>query len=103
MDALFGNDNGKRPKIALQLYLYDRLIAEIPEFRGWTVENTVYQPSRLFVREVENVSLDGRFLELMEGRLGALLAEISTLEEPWRRTPDRRTCEWCDFKNICGR
>ena len=101
--ALFGDDNGKRPKIAFQLYLYDRLVAGIPEFRGWTIENTVYQPSRLFVREVENVSLNGRFLELMDEQFEILLAGISDLEEPWRRTQDRRTCEWCDFKNICGR
>jgi hypothetical protein len=101
--ALFGTENSKRPKIALQLYLYDRLVSEIPEYRGWTVENTVYQPSRLFVREVENVSLNERFMELMEGQLERLLAEIANPEEPWRRTPDRKTCEWCDFKNICGR
>ena len=103
VEALFGENNGKRPKIALQLYLYDRYIAGDPEFRGWTIENSVYQPSRLFIREVENVSLNRRFLDLMDVRLGELLAEISDLEQPWRRTQDTRSCAWCDFKNICGR
>ncbi len=101
--ALFGTDNAKRPKIALQLYLYDRFVAGDPQYGGWTVENSVYQPSRLFIREVENVSLSPRFLDLMDGKLADLLAEISNLDEPWRRTQDVKSCEWCDFKNICGR
>ena len=44
-----------------------------------------------------------RFLDLMDGRLADLLAEISDLEKPWRRTQDTKYCAWCDFKNICGR
>ena len=31
------------------------------------------------------------------------LAEIADLQVPFRRTEDTKTCEWCDFKNICGR
>ena len=103
MEALFGDSGAKRPKIALQLYLYDRYIADDPAFRGWTLQNSVYQPARLFIREVENVSLSRRFLDLMDGRLADLLAEISDLEKPWRRTQDTKSCAWCDFKNICGR
>ena len=103
VDKLFGPTNAGRPKIALQLYLYDRYIADDPAFRGWTLQNSVYQPARLFIREVENVSLSRRFLDLMDGRLADLLAEISDLEKPWRRTQDTKSCAWCDFKNICGR
>ena len=103
VEALFGDSGAKRPKIALQLYLYDRYIADDPAFRGWTLQNSVYQPARLFIREVENVSLSRRFLDLMDGRLADLLAEISDLEKPWRRTQDTKSCAWCDFKNICGR
>ncbi len=102
VDRLFGPDNAKRPKIALQLYLYDRFIAQDPALAGYRVVNSIYQTSRLFVHEVENVSLDERFLSLMEGRLHGLLAEIADLSVPFRRTEDAATCKWCDFKNICG-
>ena len=103
VDKLFGPDNRKRPEIALQLYLYDRFVAGDAALRGQAVVNSIYQPSRLFVRGVENVALDEGFLSLMEERLDGLLAEIADLQVPFRRTEDTKTCEWCDFKNICGR
>ena len=103
VDRLFGPDNRKRPEIALQLYLYDRFVAGDAALQGQTIVNSIYQPSRLFVRGVENVALDEGFLSLMAERLDALLAEIADLSVPFRRTEDAKTCEWCDFKNICGR
>lgn len=101
--ALFGDDEGKRPKIALQLYLYDRFIAGDENIRGLRVVNSIYQTSRLFVRQVENVALCGSFYELMDGKLAGLLAEIDDLSVPFSRTSDLKTCAYCDFKMICGR
>jgi RecB family exonuclease len=103
VEALFGVDETARPKIALQLYLYDRLAAPDAARLGGRIVNSVYQTSRLFVHEVEHVALNERFLALMEERLRALLAEIADPEVPFRRCADPKTCEWCDFKNICGR
>ena len=103
VDKLFGTDNAKRPKIALQLYLYDRMVEDHPDCRGARIVNSVYQTSRLFVRDVESVAVGGTFRTLMEERLRGLLAEIADTSVPFRRTEDTRTCEWCDFKNICGR
>ena len=103
VDKLFGTDNAKRPKIALQLYLYDRMVEDHPECRGARIVNSVYQTSRLFVRDVESVAVGGTFRTLMEERLRGLLAEIADTSVPFRRTEDAKTCEWCDFKNICGR
>ena len=103
VDRLFGPDNRKRPEIALQLYLYDRFVAGDAALQGQTVVNSIYQPSRLFVRGVESVVPDEGFLALMEERLDDLLAEIADPAVPFRRTEDAKTCEWCDFKNICGR
>ena len=103
VEKLFGPDNAKRPKIALQLYLYDRFIAGDPLAAGCRVVNSVYQTSRLFVRGVESVGAGARFSSLMEERLQELLAEIADPERPFRRTDDANTCKWCDFKNICGR
>ena len=104
VDALFGKDNAKRPKIAIQLYLYDRFVSCSKEFAGTDIVNTIYQPSRLFVRDVENISLNERFCDLMKERLSTLLEEISNTSEPWRKTNDtEHTCKYCDFKMICGR
>ena len=103
VDRLFGPDNRTRPEIALQLYLYDRFVADDDALRGQTVVNSIYQPTRLFVRGVESVVPDERFLTLMAERLDGLLAEIADPAVPFRRTADAKTCEWCDFKNICGR
>lgn len=103
VEKLFGPDNGKRPKIALQLYLYDRFISGDPKVRGCDIVNSIYQTSRLFVREVENVALNERFLSLMAERLDGLLAEIADPSVPFSRTEDAKTCQWCNFKNICGR
>ena len=103
VDALFGPDNAKRPKIALQLYLYDRFVSKSRLAEGKTIVNSIYQTSRLFVSEVENVSLNAKFCDLMKERLSGLLSELSDTEVPWTRTNDRETCKWCDFKMICGR
>jgi hypothetical protein len=103
VDKLFGPDNAKRPKIALQLYLYDRMVADHPDCRSCRIVNSVYQTSRLFVRDVESVAVGGEFQTLMEERLHGLLAGLGDISVPFSRTEDRKTCEWCDFKNICGR
>ena len=103
VDKLFGEDNAKRPKIALQLYLYDRMVENLPECRGSRIVNSIYQTSRLFVRDVESVAVGGEFQKLMEKQLRDLLAEIADTSVPFSRTEDLKTCEWCDFKNICGR
>lgn len=103
VEKLFGTDPAKRPKIALQLYLYDRFVADDPLADGCRIVNSIYQTSRLFVRGVENVAVGERFGQLMEERLDDLLAEIADPAVPFRRTDNKKSCEWCDFKNICGR
>lgn len=103
VDKLFGEDNAKRPKIALQLYLYDRFISSDSRYKDLAIVNSIYQTSRLFVNEVENVALNEVFCGLMSDRLEGLLAEIRDLDRPWKHTDDEKTCEHCDFKMICGR
>lgn len=102
VDALFGDDNAKRPKIALQLYLYDRFAKDKECCKGKEIVNTIYQTSRLFVKDIEHVALNGSFCGMMEERVDTLLAEISDLSVPWSRKRDEKGCSYCDFKNICG-
>ena len=101
--ALFGQDNSKRPTKALQLYIYDRFIRSDKSNRGKTVVNSIYQPLRLFSKEVENVRLSEKFCILMDEALKSLLAEISNTDVPFRRTSDNGVCGYCDFKTLCGR
>jgi len=104
---LFGTDNLKRPKIALQLYLYDTFVTHDsrirPRIKGRRILNSIYQPNRLYVKEVENVELSDKFRSLMDSSLKDLLDEISDLDKPFCRTEDRGTCSYCEFKMICGR
>jgi len=103
VDAIFGADVQKRPKIALQLYLYDRLVKESPRYGGERITNSIYQTNRLFSNSIENVALCGKFCDLMEERLSGLLREMTAPELHFRKTADRSICSYCDFKNICGR
>lgn len=104
VDKLFNPETADRdrPKIALQLFLYDMFVSkDVPE--GGAVVNSIYSPSRLFVSPVEKVEESGVFISLMKERLSAMLSEIADTGTPFRRTGDVSTCEYCDFKNICGR
>ena len=102
-EALFGEDNQKRPKIAFQLFLYDYLAASSPEFKGKALVNSVYQPAKFFTEEVRKVPMSRKFSEEVEQRLHGLLAGMKDPGTGWRRTDDTKTCSWCDFKMICGR
>ena len=101
--ALFGPDNADRPKIAFQIFLYDRFAAADPALRGMRLCNAVYQPARLFREPVSAVPVEPSFLALVEERLHALLSELTDPQVGFRRTEDGKTCAYCPFKMICGR
>ena len=102
-EALFGDRNENRPKIAFQIFLYDILAQEDPDVKGKAVTNSIYQPAVLFKEGVKNVPMCDRFNEEVMGRLHKILAEMTDTSVPWRRTGEEKTCSWCDFKMICGR
>ena len=103
VEALFGADNSKRPKIALQLYLYDELLEGDKLVAGKNVENCIYQTTNIFIGAPKSVPQSAEFHRLMRERIPALLEEMRNKDIPWRRTDDDKTCEYCDFKTICGR
>lgn len=103
VEALFGEDNKKRPKIAFQLFLYDFLSSKDPEVKGKRVVNSIYQPAKLFTEEVRSVPVCREFNDEVMERLHGLLSELVDTSVPWRRTSDNDTCKWCDFKKLCGR
>ena len=101
-NALFG-DNAKRPKIALQLFLYDMYAAHDPQLKGNRQMNSIYSASRLFTHEIENIPCSPKFASTVRERLGDTLRTLADPAVPFRRTEDLKTCLYCDFKTICGR
>ena len=102
-EKLFGPSDQGRPKIALQLFLYDRFAESAPDLAGMTVHNAIYAASRLFTGKVEEVPRSEVFAEAVEERLSSVLGEMACPDIPFRRTSELRTCGFCDFKMICGR
>ena len=100
---MFVRDNPDRPKVALQLFLYDILVGNAPVAEGMTLVNSVYQPSRFFTEGVRNVPVSKVFNEEVGQRLRGLLSEMADTSRGWGRTDAAKTCSYCDFKMICGR
>ncbi|MDI9550880.1 MAG: hypothetical protein GX125_05300 [Bacteroidales bacterium] len=103
VEALFRRDKGRRPQIALQIFLYDYMVGQSPEAQGMTLVNSIYQPAKFFTDGVLEVPMSPVFNALMEDRLRGLLAEMVDLRTGFVRTEDAATCAYCDFKLICGR
>lgn len=101
LGALFGTDNKNRPGIALQLYIYDRLMEG--HTGGTLLLNSIYHTGRLFVEGVRTSRLSKAFCDALEPMLLEKLHELKDPALPWKRTPDAESCKYCDFKNICGR
>ena len=103
VDKLFGPTNHGRPKIALQLFLYGLLVQERAELKDRPVVNSIYSVSRLFNQPLEDRPANAEFARLTRERLKDLFREMTDPDVPFRRTAERDTCEFCDFKMICGR
>ena len=103
VDKLFGPTNHGRPKIALQLFLYGLLAQERAELKDRPVVNSIYSVSNLFTKPLEDRPANAAFARLTRERLNALFEEMTNPDVPFRRTEERDTCEYCDFKMICGR
>ena len=103
LEALFGDDNKKRPKIALQLFLYDMMVSDSMGIPLSGIENVVYPASKMFTAPPPSSSVSPAFCNGVKERLTGLLSRMEDLSQPIERTSDRDTCSYCDFKNICGR
>ncbi len=100
-DAAFGEDNDKRPKIAIQLYLYDVLIRKAHKTEA--IENVIYQTTSLFSEGIKSAPMNETFVKEMEARLEECLKGLLDIDKPWTKTAHAKTCSYCDFKDICGR
>ena len=102
---IFGGESEKRKKVkaGLQFFIYDKMLVE----NGMTdldhVANTMYATAGLFSEAPKVCLLNRKFAEQMDTRLESLLMEIQSPQVPFAMTEDKDTCEWCDFRMICGR
>ena len=103
VEKLFGPSNAGRPKIALQLFVYGLLVRERADLKGRPVVNSIYSVSRLFTEPLQDRPANAEFARLTRERLKGLLAEMTDISVPFRRTEERKTCGNCDYKTICGR
>ena len=103
VEKLFGESNAHRPKIALQLFLYDLLAHADAALDGHTIVNSIYSTTRLYTGALPDCPESAEFIRLTSERLRAMLSEMTDVNTPFRRTQEQDTCTWCDFKNICGR
>ena len=106
VEALFASEtrNEKRPKIAIQMFLYDRFM-ENAGYKG-RLENAVYPVVSLSSGAVVPMFGEGAkevFEEGVMSGLDTLLDQIASTETGFRHTSDTDSCKYCDFKNICGR
>ena len=102
-ERIFAKDEKERPKIALQFYMYDLLLQGRSECAGKQMLNCVYSTSSLFNEDPKTYPKNECFFKAVSLRLEAMLQEMYDLNEPFRRTSNEATCEYCDFKMICGR
>ena len=101
-----------RHKAAIQFFLYDEAARQVssrkvgerfPSSQAQLV-NTMYVPFRLSSKSIPvdyEVSLS--FADAMKRKLQGVIAELQDPAKPFVRTEDEKTCQFCDFKSICGR
>ncbi len=103
VEKLFGPVNKGRPKIALQLFVYDLFAKDDTRLKGQLVVNSIYSTARLYTGALPDVPASPEFSRLTRERLTQMLREMTDTAVPFRRTDEKDSCAWCDFKDICGR
>ena len=104
VDKLFGDGPfADKPKIALQLFIYDLLLEKNGLSHGHRVIDSVYSTAQLFSGPPAQAEVGKSFYDAMSEHLASLLDEISDISKPFSRTEDLSVCQYCDFKAICGR
>lgn len=95
--------NSDRPKIALQLFLYDMYVADNKAVVGNKVRNVLYPVPKLFSEDILSSPECPEFNQIVSDKLRDLFTEIMDPDISFRRTDDAKCCENCDFRKICGR
>ena len=89
------------PKIALQLYVYDKIVRD--KYPHDKIYNSIYYPVDLFVGQVPVQECSEEFLRQVDVRLKERFEEMFDPQTGFKRTEDEKVCSYCDFKMLCGK
>ena len=90
-------------KAALQFFIYDRMIAARNEFAGKAIHNSMYAMKNFFTEDVQTYPYNEEMAGKWEELLKAQFEEMEDTNIPFKRTEDGKTCEYCDYRILCGR
>ena len=92
-----------KDEVDLQLYLYSVMLSKNGLYPDSRVLTSIYNSFKLFVEPVSEIQFDQTELDLQQSRVSAILSEISDTDIPFERKGKDKICEYCDFKQICGK
>lgn len=92
-----------KSKAVLQFYIYNRLLNSQKEYEDTHFHNSMYAVGNLFEEMPDKYIFSPEFCDELEKRVEVLFAEMLDPEVDFRLTSDVDTCEYCDFKIICGK
>ena len=90
-------------KAALQFFIYDRMIAGRKEFAGKTLCNSMYAMKSFFTEDVQVYPFNEGFADAVEDLLKTQFEDMENTSVPFKRSTDNKTCEYCDYRMLCGR
>ena len=100
-DKIFSPESTERPKIAFQLYVYDKIVRD--KYPSARIFNSIYPTVRLFKEPVPVQECSEEFIRQMDTRLEETFKEMFDPRTGFRRTSDDKVCSYCDFKMLCGK
>ncbi|GAB3893540.1 PD-(D/E)XK nuclease family protein [Larkinella knui] len=82
----FGNEwiDGTTTKVVAGFYSFRNL-------EGGFMENKLY------------LGTPEEFVSQTEGHLRKIIADLFDPTQPFQKTSDKKICEWCDYRKLCGR
>ena len=108
IDQLFDASKNNRPKDILQVFIY--ALFYTLDKKHLTVSPTIYYLRSIFKDFKPKVKCDkneindvSAYLPEFVEKFNKLLEEIFDPTIPFSQTENEKNCEWCAFKDVCGR
>jgi hypothetical protein len=115
VESLFDANGKDRAKAVMQVFMYAWLFGRLPENNGKTLRPGIYYMRTLFSGDFNSgiyqqaergkstpVEDFSDYTSSFETALRTCLGEIFSAEKPFTQTPERKSCDYCLFKHICG-
>ncbi|MCF0175961.1 MAG: PD-(D/E)XK nuclease family protein [Bacteroidales bacterium] len=90
-------------KAAVQFAIYDLMVHDDRRFAGREVTNTMYAVTDLFKHPVRVNGEDKVFVQGISEGIGKVIQEMKDPLTDFVKKGGETTCEYCDFRIICGK